>query len=94
MVQSFVCNKVIGWTADKPTEVWYFGYVRVLDHQTLMHAVEWWKGKHMQALKWCLRDVSPSTVNAVPVGHKLSELQSMKMKAVYMAHTWKQPLLP
>lgn len=89
MAQSFVCYKLTGHTADKATEVWYFGYVRVLARQTLQQAVDWRKGKHLRALKWCLRDVNPGTVEAVPLGHRLPELQSMKMEAASMVHAWK-----
>ena len=47
--------------------MWYVGYVRVLAHQALQQAVDWQKGERLQALKWCLRDVGPSTVQAVPL---------------------------
>ena len=87
MAQSFVCYKLTGHTADKATEVWYFGYVRVLARQTLQQAVDWRKGKHLRALKWCLRDVNPGTVEAVPLGHRLPELQSMKMEAASMVRS-------
>ena len=76
-----MCYQLSGKTADS-TKLLYFGYVRVLPGQSLPEAVEWRKGKHLEKLKYCLRDLDPETAVAKHIGTRQTESYCLRMETV------------